>query len=53
MSRTTRNDRWTHTKVRDGQQQYQCRCNWCININYRDRYGLTVKENLKANGEIL
>lgn len=53
MSRTLRYDRWTHKIVTDGKQKQSCRCDWCININYRDRYGLTINENLNTNDEIL
>jgi len=46
MSRTFREDPRRHIKVPDGKFWRKCKCNWCINIPYRDRYGLTVKENL-------
>ena len=47
MSRTFRKDRWENYKeVPDGKQRRKCKCNWCINEFYRDRYGLTIKENL-------
>jgi len=53
MSRTFRTDPKRFIKVPDGQYWYKCKCSWCVNIKYRDRYGLTVKENLKANDETL
>ncbi len=37
MSRTYRKDRHTHKKVHDGQMRYKCKCEWCINIKWRDR----------------
>ena len=46
MSRTFREDPRKHIKVNDGGFWRKCKCNWCINIPYRDRYGLTVEENL-------
>ena len=44
MSRTIRKCRDTYKMVRDGKQRHRCKCNWCINMNYRDRYYLTTKE---------
>lgn len=52
MSRTFRKDRWSnYKKLPDGKHRWRCRCDWCINIEYRDRNGLTIKNDLKANGE--
>lgn len=54
MSRTFRTDRWNDYKtVHDGKQRRNCKCGWCVNMNYRNRYGLTIIENLKANDEHL
>lgn len=46
MSRTFRRNKQDSKTVRDGQHQYRCRCEYCINVPYRDRKGLTVKEDL-------
>ena len=38
MSRTLRRDRQYKGKtIRDGKHRYKCRCEWCINIEWRDR----------------
>jgi hypothetical protein len=50
MSRTTRRDRNSYQKtVRDGKGWYKCRCNWCINIPWRDRDGLSVDDDLNLD----
>jgi hypothetical protein len=46
MSRTYRTQRGK--RHRDGKPIfYKCRCDWCINIPWRDRHQLTIKEDLE------
>lgn len=46
MSRTFRRGRRTNIKNQRDGSIWKCKCEWCINIPYRDRYGLTIKEEL-------